>query len=105
MQKAEKGGTMSPRLILLEFWDTILVRPTTNWVLFPEFQGHHTNQACYKSGVMSPECHEELHNPLIKPQAILRLHQNKQISILSLVRYYRCYHRRRFYCYRWSVLK
>jgi hypothetical protein len=20
----------------------------------PEFQGHHTNQACYKSGIMSP---------------------------------------------------
>jgi hypothetical protein len=25
-----------------------------------EFQGHHTNQAYYKSGIMSPEYHQEL---------------------------------------------
>jgi hypothetical protein len=24
--------------------------------LRPKFQGHHTNQPCYKSGTMSPEC-------------------------------------------------
>lgn len=25
-----------------------------------EFQGHHTNQACYKSGIMSPEYPKEV---------------------------------------------
>ncbi len=35
----------------------------------------------------------------VRPQAILKLHQDKQISILHLVRYYRCNARRCFYCY------
>ena len=35
----------------------------------------------------------------MKPQAILKLHQNKQNSIPRLVRYYRCYRRRCLYCY------
>lgn len=35
----------------------------------------------------------------VESQAILKLHQNKQISIPRLVRYYRCYPRRCFYCY------
>jgi len=43
------------------------------WYMPSEFQGHHTNQAYYKSGITSPECHLKLHNPLITPQAILKL--------------------------------
>jgi len=39
-----------------------------------KFQGHHTNQACYKSGIMSPGYHQKLLNPLIEPQDILELH-------------------------------
>jgi len=29
-----------------------------------EFQGHHTNQAYYKSGIMSPEYHGKVNNPM-----------------------------------------
>jgi len=39
-----------------------------------KFKGHHTNQACYKSGIISPEYYQKLLNPPIKPQAILKLH-------------------------------
>ncbi len=35
----------------------------------------------------------------IEPQAILKLHEDKQISIPRLVRYYRCYPRCCFYWY------
>ena len=40
----------------------------------------------------------------VEPQAIFKLHKNKQISISHLVRYYRCYPRRHFYCYGISLL-
>jgi hypothetical protein len=46
-----------------------------------EFRGHRTNQACHKSGIMSPEYHPKSLNPLIQPQAILELHR-KLFSLL-----------------------
>ena len=46
-----------------------IVQP--RWV---ESQGHHTNQAYYKLGIISPEYRQKLLSPLTKPQDILKLH-------------------------------
>ncbi|TEU16388.1 MAG: DUF1330 domain-containing protein [Dehalococcoidia bacterium] len=32
-----------------------MLRASPQAIAILEFQGHHTNQACYKSGIMSPE--------------------------------------------------
>jgi len=50
-----------------------------------EFQGHHTNQACYKSGIMSPEYHLS-----IDPHAIMitRNIQRRRIAMTKLLPIY-----------------
>jgi len=46
------GGWGTPRTMSLQYSQHRGKRGTRH---SGEFQGHHTNQACYKSGIMSPE--------------------------------------------------